>query len=85
MKHFSVLVPGSAGAADQLDITSPFDFSKIATADLADEQTIERALQTAAELYRDRKRWLPLSERLAILEKAATIMQDDFDQLAAAA
>ena len=82
MKHLRILVPGATDVAASLGITAPFDFTKIAMADLADGKTIETALQTAAELYRDKKSWLPLSERLAILEKAAVIMQDEFNQLA---
>jgi acyl-CoA reductase-like NAD-dependent aldehyde dehydrogenase len=82
MRHLPLLVSGTSDAAESLDVTAPFDFVKIATADLADEKTIERALKTAFELFRDRKRWLPLSERLAILEKAASIMQDECEQLA---
>lgn len=81
MKHLNILVPGAPDAEDSLDITAPFDFTRIATADFAAEDTIERALQTAATCYHDRENWLPLHERLAILERAAVIMQNDFDQL----
>jgi len=82
MKHLRILVPGASDAHESLDITAPFDFAKIARADLADEQTIEQALQTAFDLYRDKEKWLSLPTRLAILEKAAAIMRDEFDQLA---
>ena len=82
MKHLRILVPGASDAHESLDITAPFNFAKIARADLADEQTIEQALQTAYDLYRDKEKWLSLPTRLAILEKAAAIMRDEFDQLA---
>jgi len=82
MKHLSILVPGTSDTNHSLDITGPFDFTRIATADLAGKEAIERALQNATELYRDRKKWLPLPERLAILEKAAAIMENEFDHLA---
>lgn len=82
MRYLSLLVPGAPEVTDSLVITAPFDFSKIGTAELADEQTIEHALQSAYSLYRDKKRWLSLADRLAILEKAASIMQDEFDRLA---
>lgn len=81
MKHLRILVPGARDTHESLDITAPFDSAKIAVADLADEQTIEQALQTAYDLYRDKEKWLPLPTRLAILEKAAVIMRDEFDKL----
>ena len=82
MKHLRTLVPGAPDSADSFDVTAPFDFTKIARAELADEKTIEQALQTADELYRNKKNWLSLPERLAILKKAAAIMEDEFDDLA---
>ena len=60
MKHLRILVPGARDTHESLDITAPFDFAKIARADLADEQTIEQALQTAYDLYRDKEKWLSL-------------------------
>jgi len=81
MKHLQILVPGASEAADSVDVTAPYDFAKIATAELADEKAIEQALQIADELYRNKKNWLPLPERLAILKKAISIMEDEFDDL----
>lgn len=82
MRHLEILVPGAADVSDSLDITAPYDFSRIGSAELAGEKTVERALQTASELYRDKKNWIPLAERLAILEKAADLMQNNSEQLA---
>jgi acyl-CoA reductase-like NAD-dependent aldehyde dehydrogenase len=82
MRHLEILVPGAPDVTDSLDITAPYDFSRIGSADLAEEKTVERALQTASERYQDKKNWIPLAERLAILEKAAALMQNDSEQLA---
>jgi acyl-CoA reductase-like NAD-dependent aldehyde dehydrogenase len=82
MRHLRVLVPGAESISDSLDITAPYDLSTIATAELAGGETVERALQTAHGLYRDKTAWLPLAERLTILEKSAAIMQDEFERLA---
>lgn len=82
MKHFKLMVPGGVQTGENLTITAPFDFEKIATAELAGAETVELALVTAYRLYRQKDNWLSLPERLNILEKAAELMQDEFDSLA---
>lgn len=82
MKHLQILVPGAPEPTDSLDITSPFDFSKLGSVVLAEEKTVEKALQNAFERYQDKKNWLPLTKRLTILEKTAAIMENEFDRLA---
>jgi acyl-CoA reductase-like NAD-dependent aldehyde dehydrogenase len=81
MRHLHNLVPGAQDSGEALEIASPYDFSTIGIADLANEAAVEQALAIADELFRDRHRWLPLPERLAILEKTAIIMRDEFDRL----
>ena len=80
MRHIEILVPGAPDVSDSLDITAPYDFSRIGSAELAGEKTVERALQTASELYRDKKNWIPLAERLEILENVAGRMQNNSEQ-----
>jgi len=85
MKHFDLMVPGGVATGATLTITAPFDFSKIATAELAGAETVEVALATAHRLYRQKDGWLSLPKRLSILEKAAELMQEEFDSLAVSA
>ncbi len=54
MKHLQILVPGAPEPTDSLDITSPFDFSKLGSVVLAEEKTVEKALQNAFERYQDK-------------------------------
>jgi acyl-CoA reductase-like NAD-dependent aldehyde dehydrogenase len=82
MKRFKLMVPGGVTTGAVLTITAPFDFQQIATAELAGADTVELALATAHRLYRQKDGWLPLPERLSILEKAAELMQEEFDSLA---
>ena len=82
MKHLQILVPGAPEVTDSLDITAPFDFSKLGSVVLAEEKTVEKALQNAFELYQDKNNWLSLAQRLTILEKTAAIMENEFDRLA---
>ena len=81
-KHFPLMIPGAKTADGQLEIYAPFDRSVIATADTADADAIELALSIADSLFRDKKSWLPVPQRIEILERAAEIMQQRFEELA---
>jgi len=65
-----------------LDVTSPFDGSLLATVDTGGVDEVEAALSEAYGLYRDRSSWLPVPERIAILERTAARMRDQKDDLA---
>ncbi len=45
MRHLEILVPGAPDVSDSCDIIAPYDFSRIGSADLAEEKTVERALK----------------------------------------
>ena len=45
MRHLEILVPGAPDVTDSLDITAPYNLSRIGSADLAEKKTIERALK----------------------------------------
>ncbi len=85
MKELKLLVPGAVAAGDTLEVTAPYNFKTIAVAEIAGRQDIETALGIAEKLYRNKRSWLPLPERLHILEKTAEIMQGEFEELAVAA
>lgn len=80
--HFPLMIPGTGNSSKTLEVVAPFDRQVIATVDRADSQAVEQALSTAYGLYRNRDQWLPVPERIAILERAAEIMQQRFDELA---
>lgn len=77
-----LLIPGAKTRGKQLTVTAPFDGSVIASCETADAEAIEHALQTAHKLYENQDGWLPLTERLAILERLAEIMKSRVDDLA---
>ncbi len=77
-----LMVPGAKPGPDFLEVTAPYDQSPIQTLDTAGLDAIDRALDTATRLYRDRDSWLQPFERIQILEKAATIMSDRAEELA---
>ncbi len=82
VKHYTLMVPGFDSSGEKLEVTAPFDSQVIATCDLANEAVIEQALQTAAKLFQDKLEYIPLRERLKILERAAAIMQEEDEDLA---
>ncbi|NOQ90879.1 MAG: aldehyde dehydrogenase family protein [Gammaproteobacteria bacterium] len=80
-KEFKLLVPG-ATAAGKVDVTAPFDGALIATIETGDSTAVDIALNTAHTLFTDKKNWLTAEQRINVLEKAASIMQSRFDELA---
>ena len=68
--------------AGKLRVTSPFDGSLLATVDTGGTQHVDTALSTAYRLFRDRDSWLAVSERVAILERTAALMDAQKSELA---
>jgi acyl-CoA reductase-like NAD-dependent aldehyde dehydrogenase len=76
LRQIKCTVPGASPTNESIKVMAAYDLSIIASCDLADDIIVEQALNTAHALYRDRKGWLKLLERLVKL------MVDDKDQLA---
>jgi acyl-CoA reductase-like NAD-dependent aldehyde dehydrogenase len=81
-EHFPSLIPDATSHGQPLTVHNPYDGSEIAVCETANYDAIETALKTAYALYRDRDRWIPLSERLTILEKAIELMKSRAEYLA---
>ena len=67
---------------NMLEVRSPFDDELIGEVPLTDADGIEHALQTAHGVYQDKSAWLPLHERVTILDKLARLMTERREQLA---
>ncbi|RFB91358.1 aldehyde dehydrogenase [Rhizobium leguminosarum bv. trifolii] len=67
---------------NKLDVRTPFDGMFIGQVDVADEATIEAALERAYRLHRDRRQWLKKQDRIAILRRAAGIVRSRREELA---
>ena len=65
-----------------LTVASPFDGHAIAEIPITPEHQLEEMLQHAHSLFRDRDAWLPLQERVAILERTAISMENRQAELA---
>ena len=83
IQHFPLMIAGLDKKSEhQLEVKAPFDQKVIGTVEQADESDVDHALTTASRLFADRRNWLPVSARLAILERAVQLMEKQAEQLA---
>ena len=81
VEHFPLMIVDAPATARTIPVTAPFDGAEIATIETGDERHVEAAMSTAYALYRDHDRWLPVHERIAIIERACGIMQEQHEHL----
>ena len=82
MNHFPLLIADDTRADGHIDVLSPYDQKTIATVDYANSGQIDKALETAYSIFRDRKKWLSVKQRVDILEGAAARIHQRLDPLA---
>ena len=80
MFKFESMVSG-APASGAVSVRSPFDGAEVGEVPTHDSAGAEQALANADKLFRDRSRWLPAHERIAILERTAVLMEQHYDEL----
>jgi acyl-CoA reductase-like NAD-dependent aldehyde dehydrogenase len=80
--EFPMLVPGATTDNGVLKVSAPYDGKEVASVRAADAAAVDKALDNAYGLFRDRDRWLRPYERVAILEKAAGMMTERAEELA---
>ena len=71
-----------ADSAAQTDVINPSTGEAFAKIALSDTDDVESKLTQASDIFQQRRNWLPVYQRVEILEKAATIMLARQDQLA---
>lgn len=67
--------------AKTLTVLNPFDLTCVDTIAENTATDVEGALRTAHALFRDRAGWLPVHERLGVLERTASLMEQRADRL----
>ena len=82
--HCQIKVPG-AEPAGTLEIFSPYDGQSVGTIETLDAKGAELAIDTMDRLFGDRQKRLPAHERIAILERAAVLMEERSGPLIATA
>ncbi len=80
--HYPHMLASEVAAAGSIEVLAPYDRQVIATIDTVDADGVEQALRVARGLYEERAAWLPLSQRIEILKKAAHIMAKRAEELA---
>lgn len=79
---FKSMIAGKVTPAGAIDVVAPFDRSPIARIETSGADAVDQALNTADQLFRDRSKWLPAYQRIAILERTAAIMTERAEELA---
>lgn len=83
--HYPLTIGGVAKNNDHhTEVLSPYDGRILATVETANGDDVNHALAIASALYADRKNWLTVPQRIAILEKAISMMEEQAEQLALA-
>ena len=82
LETIPLLVPGATTTASPATVYAPWDLSPIAHVERADSSVIDKALENAHALYRDRDKWIPMRERVQILTRAMAIMRERRETLA---
>ena len=67
---------------NELEVFAAYDGSSIATFRTHDEESALKMMEKSYSLFRDRKSWLRLKDRITILEKAQKIVMERREQLA---
>lgn len=65
-----------------LSVCSPYDGAQVGEVGVIDRREVDAKLQTAYRLFRHRDSWLPLHERIGVLERTARIMNRHHGELA---
>jgi acyl-CoA reductase-like NAD-dependent aldehyde dehydrogenase len=80
-----VFVAGDSKPAGMIEIKAPYDGKVLAKVATAGQTHIEQALTTAYQLFRNKKAWIPLPERIVILEKLQNFLLLHQEELAVGA
>jgi len=79
--HYPLQTEKMQASLTSINITAPYDERIIATANVANAESIESALETAINTYKRKSGWLSKSQRIAILNTTATLMEKDIEYL----
>ena len=80
--YFPLMITDAPAKTGTVPVTAPFDDAPIAEVETGGDAHVDKALDTAHKLFRNRDCWLPMHERIDILERAADIMSEESATLA---
>ncbi len=79
--HYSHMIASDISPCGTLEVTAPYDGKLMASVDQVDSKAIDKALIIASELFNDKSSWLSAAERIDILRRLATLMEENADRL----
>ncbi|MEM1247585.1 MAG: aldehyde dehydrogenase family protein [Acidobacteriota bacterium] len=82
---FRQLLVDPPAPAGERDVTAPYDGAVLAKVETSEPAAHDRALATAASWFAERGNRLNVTERCAVLRRAAELMQERFEDLAVGA
>ncbi|MEO1937311.1 MAG: aldehyde dehydrogenase family protein, partial [Sulfurimonas sp.] len=65
----------------QITVTSPYNGKVLSTLDVLNKQDVEAVLDCAKEAYENQENWLPKYQRVEILKKTISIMNERIEEL----
>ena len=74
MTRHASMIAADLPAAGIHTVTAPYDGQVIAEVETGDRRHVEAALAAAEAQFRDRDAWLPVHERVAVLERVAGLI-----------
>lgn len=78
----TLMLESKRDPAGKAQVRSPFNGVSLAEVSTGNRAHVDDALAAAYALFRNRGSWLPLPERVAILERLVTLMEDQHESLA---
>ena len=76
-----LMIESNRPAAGTLTVTSPYDGRELDQVATAGPEHVDDAMSAADGLFRDKDAWLSIPERVEILNKTATIMASQIEEL----
>lgn len=76
-----LMIESNKPAAGTLTVTSPYDGRELNQVATAGPEHVDDAMSVADGLFRDKDAWLSIPERVEILNKTATIMASQIEEL----
>ena len=74
---FPFMVPGAVSSGEKM-VWAPYDGAEIAAVPLANGAAVDKALDTASRLFKDRDGWLSVEKRIDISRKNRRIDVGEF-------
>jgi len=85
VEHFPLMIADASNmhaTEIPLEVRSPYDEQLLATVAMVNAEGVEQALTHASQLFANRDAWIPIDQRIAILERMIVLLHAKADELA---